>query len=360
MHHYRILGALSATCRGGIYTGLDNFAYGKPNTYGIEYTVCNNNDLRPSFLDLIGSFRVVFWGEIHSVPGIISMQKQVLLHLARSTKSRVHVVLEHFSFDMQDLLDEYREKTTSSVESTYEGEIENRKAFEELVEKYHKIGTEGHDLVPYRELLEISHHHPNVYFHAGFIPRTYARLLMKTSDTRATLEAANEWLGVASCALDDMVDDLETAAEKYPSFHYNQFESLLTGRSIHHDNNHSPTINQRFRPLFRAQLLKDITMAHKVSQLMETAADEEKFLVIAGNGHVAYYQGVPERVLQRHPELSCAVVTSHEYLGLSASHHRTAQDLLENQLDLGPPGSNPADFVFVYETKTSETEEQEP
>lgn len=64
-------------------------------------------------------------------------------------KSRIHVVWGlFFSFDKQDLLDEHLQKTTSSVESTRASDDDEKEALEELVEKYHKIGTGGHHLGP--------------------------------------------------------------------------------------------------------------------------------------------------------------------------------------------------------------------
>ena len=110
--------------------------------------------------------------------------------------------------------------------------------------------------------------------------------------------------------------------------HYSFFESLITGRDPF-DSVAGPMA--RFRKIFRAQLLKDASMAHFVGELL--AAEErltaawkdtggattpgsevekvaipappgQRYLVVAGRGHMQHGFGVPERIFARHPELS--------------------------------------------------------
>lgn len=65
------------------------------------------------FLEDINSKKVVFFGEMHSQIPIIKMQTVVAMAmLARykrpensEPKPVLHIVMEHFSFEMQDLLD---------------------------------------------------------------------------------------------------------------------------------------------------------------------------------------------------------------------------------------------------------------
>ena len=48
--------------------------------------------------------------------------------------------------------------------------------FEQMLEGYAGIGTEGHDLKAYKGLLEHARENKDlVKLHAGFIPRTFAR-----------------------------------------------------------------------------------------------------------------------------------------------------------------------------------------
>jgi SAM-dependent methyltransferase/uncharacterized iron-regulated protein len=261
----------------------------------------------------IAKHRLVFLGEIHSVPPIISFQREVLAEMSERA-NQLHVVLEHFSFDMQDLLDQYSE-----------GSID----FEELVQKYHEMGEEGHRLEVYRELLEDAKRQ-GVRLHAGFLPRKYARMLMKQGPEE-TLQAASQYL--------PPVVDLEGS-----EFHYNVFESLISGRSIY--GGQSPT--DQFRRIFQAQILKDEAMASKLHELMEINKDtDDKFLVIAGNGHLLHYCGVPERVLAKQPELApeTCLVISESTIESFGEETNVAETL---KARFGEEGSNPADYIYYY------------
>jgi uncharacterized iron-regulated protein len=282
----------------------------------------------------IAQHRLVFLGEIHSMPPIIAFQRQVQasmvqqVSMSKNNDAQVHVILEHFSFDLQGLLDEY---------------CSGKWTFEELVQKYHELGEEGHDLLPYQELLQDAKT-MRVRLHAGFLPRRFAKMLLQQGP-EPTVQAASAWLP----ALGDLHGTL---------FHYNVFESLLTGRSIYHSNQ-EPT--DQFKRIFDAQVLKDVGMAHKVNTLIEESnsrnrnrgddSPADKFLVIAGNGHLLHYCGVPERVLKEHPELAkdtCLVISESTENGKELDDNpKKFKEALENRF--GKEGCNPADYAFLYE-----------
>ncbi len=299
----------------------------------------------------IAQHKLVFLGEIHSMPPIISFQREIQAEMSKQS-DKLHVILEHFSFDLQELLDQYMDD-----------EID----FEELVDRYHSMGDEGHHLEPYRDLLEDAKRQ-GVHLHAGFLPRKYARMLMKEGEEPA-LEAASEWL-----PKDVNLDSSD--------FHYNVFESLLSGRSIYQSKSSGESDDEslsepsdQFRKIFKAQVLKDEAMAHRVTELIrkqdnEKDARDEKFLVIAGNGHLLHYCGVPERVLSENPEMAadtCLVIsentTSDSLMG-TGEDDGTFNDSKEKKSDndkngdvsvdflrsrFGREGSNPADFMYFYE-----------
>ena len=61
-----------------------------------------------------------------------------------------------------------------------------------MIEGYNNYMGEGHDLEPYRELFEHAREYRDcIYVHAGFIPRSYARMLMKEGEEVA-VRAAKE------------------------------------------------------------------------------------------------------------------------------------------------------------------------
>jgi len=58
------------------------------------------------------------------------------------------------------------------------------------VSKYHQIGTEGHDITKYRDILDYARlNKDQVKLHAGFIPRTYAKTVMKEGEEAAIAAA---------------------------------------------------------------------------------------------------------------------------------------------------------------------------
>eukprot|EP00536_Pseudo-nitzschia_multiseries_P008991 jgi/Psemu1/66787/estExt_Genemark1.C_2410033 len=319
----------------------------------------------------IAHHKLVFMGEIHSMPPIISFQREIQAEMSKQA-DKLHVILEHFSFDLQDLLDRY---TADEID------------FEQLVDEYYSLGEEGHHLEPYRDLLEDAKRQ-GVQLHAGFLPRKYARMLV-TDGEKPALEAASKWL-----PKDVNLDSSE--------FHYNVFESLLSGRSIYdkgsdgedngesnsnsnsnkesraNDNDNEPS--EQFRNIFKAQVLKDEAMAHRVTGLINqkkdaTEASNEKFLVIAGNGHLLHYCGVPERVLRDNPEIAAetCLVISENTTSDSLTGGTKKNGVGENNVDdgchaggdcmgrektnvlaflqsrFGREGSNPADFMYFYE-----------
>jgi len=338
---HRIVGGLSSTGRGGLYAGLERFASGKEDNYGLDIQT-------DSFLDSIADHKLVFLGEIHSIPNIVAMQTAVLKKMS-SLPGTLHVIFEHFSFEMQDILEDYQS---------------NKITFDEMVERYQDVGTENHDLLPYKPLLEdAKQRNMNVKLHGGFIPRTYARNLLKKNNESNALREASKWLPNES--LSSLMDTNFNAKSMYeqpiPSvmatsativnqgsnFHYNIFESMLSGRNIHDGS--QP--DDRFKGMFKAQLLKDIAMAHKINSLLRESEDKnDRFLVIAGNGHLSHYQGVPERVLSENPDLidQCCLVTSHKWEQGGLIGGKTTKRLLDD-LKAGPPGANPADYLYVYQ-----------
>lgn len=299
----------------------------------------------------IAKHKLVFLGEIHSMPPIISFQREIQAEMNKQSDN-LHVILEHFSFDLQELLDRY---------------MDNEIDFDQLVDKYHETGEEGHDIEPYRYLLEDAKN-LGIHLHAGFLPRKYARMLMKDGEEKA-LKAAKEWLP----------EDVNLDSSE---FHYNVFESLLSGRSIYNkdssDNQEtSDSPSDQFRNIFKAQVLKDEAMAQKITGLIQNNNNEEeeefvneKFLVIAGNGHLLHYCGVPERVLRENPEMAadtCLVISTDTTSdALMGKHGDAENNIEENKIRnsnneeknnvstflksrFGQEGSNPCDYMYFYE-----------
>lgn len=307
---HKLVGARGST---SVCAGFDQFQRGpspSSTNFGHVYT-------ESSFLKEVSSNRLVFIGEIHSMGPIVALQQAIQEQMSEDA-SLLHVVFEHFSFEMQQLLRDYQD-----------GALD----FDGLVAQYRTIGTENHNLEPYRPLLEHGKTHKDeIKLHAGFLPRSFARMLMKEGE-EVTFEAASQWLP-------------PNPSLEGSEFHYNLFESLISGRPMYQEEAKPPS--DRFRGIFKAQLLKDISMANKVNQLLDTSADEkEKILVIAGNGHVMHYCGVPERVLSVNPGIASqtCLVVSHPSIANIEDEAAVQQDLEDF---FGPSGTNPGDYIYVF------------
>ena len=162
-------------------------------------------------------------------------------------------------------------------------------SLEELDAAYKEIGTEGHDVIGMKTFLELAKQNATkVKLYGGFIPRTYARQIMRESK-EAGLAAAKEKGYVKPD------EDLEGTDD-----HYNMFESMISGRDMH---NKDTKPGDQFRKMFPAQIIKDASMAFKVNELLKTCSDDTTFYVICGNGHMQYGNGVPERIWSASPDL---------------------------------------------------------
>ena len=223
----------------------------------------------------LSAAKVVVFGEIHSMPPCVELQRKTADALLAASDGRLHVILEHCNFEQQTLLDSY---TSGSL------------SLAQLISEYEK-GDEGHDLAAYEPLLSLAQENPSrVALHAGFIPRSYARIVMRES-LSAALDAAKAKGFVAA-------DETCEATDA----HYSFFESLLTGRSVHSADPPTGT----FRKMFPAQVIKDAAMAHYANRLLaqQSNDDDDRYLVVCGVGHSGYSHGVPERILAKHPQLN--------------------------------------------------------
>lgn len=224
-------------------------------------------------------------------------------HPPTTLTGRLHVVAEHFSFEMDDLLSRYQSSSLS---------------FDEFVAAYKEIGTEGHNLTVYKPMMEFcKQHNDRIQLHGGFIPRPYAAAYMKASTNQekislfqqiseekgylpnlATLRIVDALLGMDEDRLPSAVSSTELSKpiELYGSpGHYSLFESLLSGRDIYSvDDEECPPPAESYRKIFQAQLVKDWAMANRLHHLINTSPSEDHFLVLAGRAHLSHYHGVPE------------------------------------------------------------------
>lgn len=102
-------------------------------------------------------------------------------------------------------------------------------------------------------------------------------------------------------------------------------------------------------------------MAHRVNELIKEKPDE-RYLVIAGFGHMKHYQGVPERVLAANKNLmeeSCLIVAYESDHAVDTYEEDKAVFLKGVTQTFGPVGSQAADLLYIYELEDDEEVEEE-
>lgn len=265
--------------------------------------------------------KLIYFGEYHSETRIISFQTELIkglakcLHKAADRPPRLHLVMEHFSIDMQHSLDTYQQSLQTDND-----------AFEELVGAY-KNGTEGHDLQPYRSLLQFCRQTTKgksddkeafceVLIHGGFIPRNYAARLNKECPDLASRRVFFEemcskgYLPKDGEAMHSALFEDEVAYKLRGSpQHRLLMLSLMRGVDLYSRSEKEHPAGggdedvegeeSSMSRLYQAQLLKDHAMGFHVAKNMldnlvsAHSHSSDRYVVIAGLGHMKHGLGVP-------------------------------------------------------------------
>eukprot|EP00391_Amoebophrya_sp_Ameob2_P006979 CAMPEP_0178991758 /NCGR_PEP_ID=MMETSP0795-20121207/5717_1 /TAXON_ID=88552 /ORGANISM="Amoebophrya sp., Strain Ameob2" /LENGTH=791 /DNA_ID=CAMNT_0020683525 /DNA_START=116 /DNA_END=2490 /DNA_ORIENTATION=- len=311
----------------------------------------------------VGEARLLWFGEYHSEKRICELLQKITagpmlqpqeggggaLHQNREGPrfSKWLLVMEHFSSDMQQLLDSYFKNTEDTN-------------FAAFAAQYREIGTEGHDLAPYEPLFEQWRNSLEVVrVVGGFPPRPlaaaftklenatervdYLQTLMadgylppaelmakveriiaarnsstrgqnkcRASDLRSLIHEevlpvqGDETGGKSGLSEEEDQDNFRRTGLLYASVdNFRLFESLMSGRDVYAADGGEIERITAVSPLLRmfgAQSIKDWAMAwnvHRQRKGMKTNEDA-KLLVVAGKAHLHHYKGVPEclRLLQ--------------------------------------------------------------
>lgn len=311
-------------------------------------------------VDEIEHAKLVYFGEFHSESRIVSFQTELVkewskrLALTPAAASggrppRLHLIMEHFSVDMQELLERYQSLDAGSDAVSFpDDDIE---AFEQLIDSYKNYGTEGHDLLPYSGLLQFCREttskskegHCEILLHGGFIPRNHAARLNKEcpddESKKLFFEEMSNECGYLPIRGEAMFNALFVSSDfklRGPKEHKLLIQSLMNGSDLYSPveiNDDPEEIDGEEKPfdrLYQAQLLKDHAMAYKVTNIMLDQPSSDRYLVIAGYGHLKHRLGVPECVNQ--------YLRQTAILGNDEKCRTKAMDLLMNISSL--PASN--------------------
>ena len=215
-------------------------------------------------LEMMTGASVVYLGETHNDAADHAAQLEIVQAL--DARNEVAIALEMFQRPFQPVLDEY-----------VAGEITE----EELIARSEYETRWGFDWEFYAPILR--------YAKDNQIP-----LVALNTPTEITRQVASE--GLESLDGQDFqyvpaVDEIDLSDEDYRAL----LESVFSAHGGHGN-------SDGFENFFAAQVLWDETMAEGVARQLEAEPDRQ-VVVIAGEGHVGYGYGIPNRVARRLPEV---------------------------------------------------------
>lgn len=263
--------------------------------------------------------KLLYFGEFHSESRIVAFQTELIREWSKCLASvgsssdaqneprdeplpRLHLIMEHFSVDMQPMLERYMgvDNDDGNGQRTPFSE-EDDTAFEELLTSYkNDYGTEGHDLKPYRNLLQfcrqtnkretnsplennVQQSFCEVSIHGGFIPRNHAsRLNKECTDISSKSAFFDDMSSSQRAYLPKEGDAMRNALfEDPPSFklrgsteHRLLIQSLMRGTDLYSPPLEAAAeeaangVEEEETPmsrLYQAQLLKDHAMGDRKS-----------------------------------------------------------------------------------------------
>ena len=104
---------------------------------------------------------MLFFGELRAQPHVSALLKRLVYNHCKSTGT-VHLVLQHFSFEMQYLLNDFSKGVLS---------------WPDLLANYKHIGTESHDIRLFRSIFGLARANlGRINLHAGVMPWPFAAL----------------------------------------------------------------------------------------------------------------------------------------------------------------------------------------
>lgn len=260
--------ALSAACSHSTYAKEDV----APGTVTQQVEPSDRVESAPensTILEVITPLQVVYLAETHTSEGDHAAQLEIIESL--SSQNDLAIGLEMFQRPFQPALDAYLAGDITEADLIKQSEYESRW---------------GYDWELYAPIIR-------------FAKENQIPLIALNTPTEITRQVAGQ--GLESLSGDALtyippVADIDTTDEAYR-------EAISGVFNAHGGAGHSLD----FENFFAAQVLWDETMAERIVQQLE-ADPERQVVVLAGEGHIAYNYGIPNRVKRRLPEVAQASV----------------------------------------------------
>lgn len=210
-----------------------------------------------SFLETLSDRGIVYIGEFHQIPEILSFQVDVVSGLIFKGFQPA-IGLEMFNVLQQEMLDYY---------------IAGVIPFEQL-SSFYEIGPEGFDLSHYINIIEIAVKNRLKVICLN-IPRSIASTVAKNGLDRAELKGF-------------------LLSEKAIKNCSREYKEAVAG--VYRKHPHGEITEDNF---ILAQSIKDEMMAETLIHYLTAETAGMPLVVIAGRGHIEYGLGIPSRVRQK-------------------------------------------------------------
>lgn len=239
-------------------------------------------------------YDVIFFGELHTHPGIHLAQMELLAELYGHNPD-ITLSLEQFERDTQPLLDQYLARKIGE-----EYLIEQARAWDHYRSSYRPLVEFARD----RQLPVIAANAPTQ---------------MVVCVGRLGLEVLAKYPAEQRHHVAQRID-IEDGAYRQKFFEFMHQDSAHTPPA---DSNSQKTMHTMIQRSFAAQAVRDDTMAESIARHLRRNPGRQ-VLHLNGNFHSSDFLGTVERLQQRMPQLNIAVI-----------HPMTATDA--ETIDLSPP-----------------------
>jgi len=266
-------------------------------------------------LDELQTARVVYLGEIHSIPRHHELQTAILEGLAQRG-IRVVLAMEQFEYFAQPELDRFNSRDTDLNQLVAEAEMDQR-----------------------------WHGHTN--YHALLQTAQARQIPVLALNARAETIRAIGRQGLAGVTADQRAELPSEIVTTDPL--YERLATRMLGVHMAFD-------PQKLRPIFEAQVARDETMAARLAEFLLSAGGEGRTaVVICGRGHCEFGLGMPDRVARRIPNVTQRIVLFSESgdLHLSEAERKQAREVEVPHEFLRELGRPPGDYLHIIEPATS-------
>lgn len=216
----------------------------------------------PAVLEDLTQVDVVYLGETHDSPEDHQAQLRIIQALVDSN-DRVAIALEMFQRPYQSILDDYLAGKITEAQLRQQTEYDQRWSY------------------PWEYYAPI----------LRFAKQRQLRLIALNTPTEVTRQ-------VAKVGLDNLTPAERRWIPPLAEIRTDNLPYRQRVQQVYEDIHQGQSVSSNFEHFFQAQVLWDETMAEAIAQFLQ-ANPKHQVVVLAGQAHIIYGDGIPDRVARR-------------------------------------------------------------